>query len=452
MKLRNQFFEFLDFGIGNQPAGCNSNRCGQQFQAYERDTVPTINTFVAGNIIRAYALDSRDVGKRSLIQGTDSNDKTIYGTSVLTGKPILGETISLALPFVDTVNIFNSVLSIQKEPTVGDVVYYQVDPLGVETPLHTMQATEQTGQYRRYFLNGLKNTCCQAATQQVLALCKLDFIPVESDQDYLLIQSIPALLRKGWRCAIAGWTLPAVSRWLKRNTPMPSVAIRAIDHFLGKFQTAITVPIFGSDRLRPQFNRVMPKQIQPPAPAYGSDAWKAERARMVGTPEWAAANNRVIPRADNPMSQGVSFQSPLVFTPAGKTLTTAEKQAQTSLYNPLYDPGSAEYQANLVNTSMPSQQRRPIQNPLTQFNAPLSTPQIPQLQPQPQGPVAPPQQQAPQITLPQQFQQNYNTPPGSPQNPSQGIKMPNIQKPLQSFGSGSNWTDFLTVAHNRNLR
>ena len=114
MKLRNQFFEFLDFGIGNQPAGCNSNRCGQQFQAYERDTVPTINTFVAGNIVRAYALDSRDVGKRSLIQGTDSNDKTIYGTSVLTGKPILGETISLDLPFVDTVNTSTACFQFRK--------------------------------------------------------------------------------------------------------------------------------------------------------------------------------------------------------------------------------------------------------------------------------------------------------------------------------------------------
>ena len=59
-----------------------------------RDDVPTINDFVAGNIVRAYALDSRDVGKRCLCK-VDTNEKTIYGTSVLTGKPILGETISL---------------------------------------------------------------------------------------------------------------------------------------------------------------------------------------------------------------------------------------------------------------------------------------------------------------------------------------------------------------------
>lgn len=253
MKIRNQFFEFLDFGIGNQPSGCgNSQRCGQQFQTYERDTVPTINTFVAGNIVRAYALDSRDVGKRSLIQGTDANDKTIYGTSVLTGKPILGETIALDLPFVDTMNIFNSVLSIQKEPTVGDVVYFQVDPVtALETPLHTMQATEQTGQYRRYFLNGLKNTCCGAGTQQVLALCKLDFVPVQSDQDYLLIQNIPALIEEGMAVRYSRMDTPGSQQMAQsKHANALRLLFGQLDHFGGKWQTSITVPIFGSDRLK----------------------------------------------------------------------------------------------------------------------------------------------------------------------------------------------------------
>ncbi len=256
MKLRNQFFEFLDFGIGNQPTGCNSNRCGQQFQAYERDTVPTINTFVAGSIIRAYPLNADDVGKRSLIQGTDSNGLTIYSTSVLTGKPILGETISLDIPFVDTVNAFNTVTAIQKYPTDGDVVYYQVDPVtAVETPLTAMQATEQTAQYRRYFLNGLRNTCCGSSTsQQVLALCKLDFIPAQSDQDYLLIQSIPALIEEGMAVRYSRMDTPGSQSMAQaKHARALQLLFGQLDHFLGKFQTAITVPIFGSDRLRPQF-------------------------------------------------------------------------------------------------------------------------------------------------------------------------------------------------------
>lgn len=254
MRLRNQFFEFLEFGIGNQPSGCNSNQCGQQYQAYERQSVPTINTFVAGNSVRVYPIDARDLGKRTLIQGTDTNDKIIYGTSVLTGKPILGETVTIDVPFADTVNTFNTVTAIQKEPTVGDVVYYQVDPnTGAETLLHTMQATEQTGQYRRYFLNGLANTCCATTSQQVLALCKLDFIPAQADQDYLLIQSVPALIEECMAVRYSRMDTPGAAQMAQaKHAKALQLLFGQLDHFLGKTSASVTVPLFGSDRLRAQ--------------------------------------------------------------------------------------------------------------------------------------------------------------------------------------------------------
>lgn len=74
---------------------------------------------------------------------------------------------------------------------------------------------------------------------------------------------------------------------------------------------------------------------------------------MVGTPEWKAANNYAPPVSNptNPMARGSYVEAALPWTPAGTTLTTAQKQAQSPLYNPLYDPGSSEYQSNLLNTS-----------------------------------------------------------------------------------------------------
>lgn len=254
MKIRNQFYEFLDFGRGYNPKGCVADKCGQQNQAYERESVPTINSFVAGNSVRAYPLNASDVGKRVLIQGLDANDKIIYGTSVLTGKPILGETIVLDVPFTDTVNTFNTVTAVQKDPTQGDVVFYQVDTFGNETPLHAMEATEQTGIYRRYFLNGLRSRCCGSATQQVLALCKLDFIPAQSDQDYLLIQSVPALIEECMAVRYSRMDTPGSQQMAQaKHARALQLLFGQLDHFLGKFQTAITVPIFGSDRLKPQF-------------------------------------------------------------------------------------------------------------------------------------------------------------------------------------------------------
>ncbi len=254
MKIRNQFFEFLEFGRGYNPKGCNGDNCGQQRQTYERESVPTINTFVAGNFVRAYTIDANDVGKRSVISGTDINDKVIYSTAVLTQKPYNGETITFDLPFVDTVNQFNTVTSIQKEPTLNDIVYYQVDyDTGVETPLHTMQATEQTGEYRKYFLNGLRNRCCNASTQQVLALCKLDFIPAQSDQDYLLIQSESALKEECMAVRYSRMDTPGSQQMSQaKHARALQLLFGQLDHFLGKYSTAITVPLFGSDRLQYQ--------------------------------------------------------------------------------------------------------------------------------------------------------------------------------------------------------
>ncbi len=253
MKIRNQFYEFLEFGRGYQPNGCTGDNCGQKRQTYERESVPTLSTFVAGNTVRAYPLDARDVGKRSLISGTDINGKTVYSTATLTGLPILGEYISLDVPFTDTLNAFNTITSIQKDPTVGDVVYWQVDPFGNEAALSAMEATEQTGLYRKYFLNGLRNRCCGSQTQQVLALCKMDFIPAQSDQDYLLIQSIPALIEECMAVRYSRMDTPGSQQMAQaKHARALQLLFGQLDHVLGKFSTAITVPLFGSDRLQVQ--------------------------------------------------------------------------------------------------------------------------------------------------------------------------------------------------------
>lgn len=251
--LRNEFFEFLDFGYGFQPAGCSSNQCDQTLMAYERETVPTINDFTAGNSVRAYPVDARDVGKRILIQGTDTNDKTVYGTSVLSGKPILGETISLDVPFTDTVNSFNTISQIQKEQTLGDVTFYQVDSTGTESALTAMQATEMTSGYRKYFVNGLQNKCCCSTAQQVLAMCKLDFIPAQSDQDYLLIQSVPALIEECMAVRYSRMDTPGSQQMASAKHGKALQLLNGqLDHFLGKQKASITVPIFGSDKLKAQ--------------------------------------------------------------------------------------------------------------------------------------------------------------------------------------------------------
>jgi len=252
LAIKNEFFEFLDFGRGFQPAGCNSS-CGQIPQAYERETVVTINTFVAGNSIRIYPTNSTDLGKRVLIQGTDQNNQIIYGTSLLTGAPILGESLVVDIPFVTTVNTFNTVTNIQKQPTSGDLTFYMVDADGNEVPLTAMQATEETALYRKYFINGLQNKCCGQVPQQVLAMCKLDYIPAQSDQDFLLIQSLPALIEECMAVRYSSMDTPGSQQMAAaKHARALQLLFGQLDHFLGKQSAAITVPLFGNDRLRLQ--------------------------------------------------------------------------------------------------------------------------------------------------------------------------------------------------------
>lgn len=253
--IRNQFWEYLEFGRGLQPTGCNPN-CGQSFQAYEREVVPTLNEFVGPKTVRAYPLDPRDVGKTVIVQGPDTNDKQVTSTDALTGTTVLGENLTLNQPFVDTVNVYNDVQGIQKDITFGNVTLFQVDAMGNQTPLSDMQPNETTGYYRKYFVNGLPNNCCNtnAGVIQVSALSKLDLVPVVADQDYLLIQSIPALLSEAQSIRYESMENSTSAQLAAAHHQKAlSLLFGQCDHFLGKEHTAIRMPIFGSKRLRPSF-------------------------------------------------------------------------------------------------------------------------------------------------------------------------------------------------------
>jgi hypothetical protein len=135
--------------------------------------------------------------------------------------------------------------------TWGDVQLFQVDPnTQVETPLGTMRPAETTGQYRQYYVNGLGSNCCGATPIQVSVQCKLDFTPVYSDSDYLLIQSIPALadecmsIRYG-RMDTAG----AAQLSAAKHANALRLLLGQIDHMEGREQIAIRRSLFGSERL-----------------------------------------------------------------------------------------------------------------------------------------------------------------------------------------------------------
>lgn len=265
IKLRNGFFEFLEFGIGLQP---RANACGNGLfsgqtcqcrtagDSFDRDNVATLAD-LAGTpqFIRMFPSNSGDIRKRVLVQGKDQNDQVVYGVDPLTGQAAEGEYVALTQPFAQTVNQFAIITGLSKEATLGPVQFQQVDAsTGTSLPLTTMEPSETTAAYRRYLLTGLPRNCCNtpAGTVTVTAQAKLDFIPIVNDSDYLSIPNIPALIEEGYSLRYSRIdSQVSASLEQKHHAKALSLLNGQLDHVEGKVNVAITVPLFGSDRLRP---------------------------------------------------------------------------------------------------------------------------------------------------------------------------------------------------------
>lgn len=263
VRIQNGFYEFLEFGIGLQPKrSCVTNSpaqacaCNVHTQAYARENVVTLyEQTVNPATIRFYPGDSADLGRRILLQGKDQNGKPVLGVDPSTRQVIQGEYINLESPFVDSVNTYSQVTGIQKAATLGQLTISQVNPTTTEeSSLSVMEANEYTAAYRRYLVNGLPTNCCAiGGTVQITAMAKLDFVPVLSDSDYLLIQNIPALIEEAQAIRYSSMDSPSAPKFEeKHHGKALQLLFGQIDHYMGKTQTAIGVPIFGSDRPRLQ--------------------------------------------------------------------------------------------------------------------------------------------------------------------------------------------------------
>lgn len=255
----NQFYEYLDFGNGRMPKLpiCDSwPNCTTR--AMDRNNVVTFGTqTIKPAILRIYPVNPLDSGaaKRVLLQGMDSSDTQIYTED--NGQNVKGEFVTIATPFADSVYRFNSITGIQKDVTLGDIQIFEVDPTtGDENLLHTMQPSETTAWYRRYYINNLPINCCGNGDEEdvtVTAIAKLEPIPVMVDTDYLLIQNLEAIIEE----CIAVRMSEMDNRDAQELATIHHVnAIRMLNseitHYLGKQNPSVNFAPFGSARLERQ--------------------------------------------------------------------------------------------------------------------------------------------------------------------------------------------------------
>lgn len=257
VKIQNGFYEFLDYGEGLQPKPCKQNVCNSFTQTYDRESTPILGTLnPTPQIIRVFPTDPRDVSKTVIVQGTDQNGQTVTSTDPTTNQTILGEILTLDLPFVDTVNNFATITGIQKDSTFGPVTIFQVDPTtGDSNALSAMEPSETAGAYRKYFVGNLPcRPQCTVGPHQVTAMCKLEYVPIQSDPDWLGIPCVPALIAE---CEALRYesmdNVSAQKMAVNKHAKALQLLFGQLQHYLGNERPAISVSLFGERRaLRPQ--------------------------------------------------------------------------------------------------------------------------------------------------------------------------------------------------------
>lgn len=272
--LNNQFYEYLQFGAGRQRkhwqhSGGFCGFWGNNVETYSRNNVVTFHDLLpTPQTIRIYGTDPADTDgtHRVLLQGLDANGQVVYSQDGF--NQVTGIFVTLDTPFVDSPFPFSRLTGIQKDLTTGQVQFFQVDPTtGAQNDLHSMEPSELTASYRRYYLNRLPLNCCHGGpvnpcqppatgvptTVQVTAMAKLELIPVLVDTDYTLIQSAEAIINECEAIRYEGMDNANAHQMADRKHKKAiQLLIGQMTHYLGKDSPAVSFHPFGSASLERQ--------------------------------------------------------------------------------------------------------------------------------------------------------------------------------------------------------
>lgn len=185
-EVKSRWYEFLESWSPTQ-------WCGSQVAFVPFDTIPTISTLCGPKVLRTYLSDPSDRGKTITYMGYDKNN--IWIRSRVNGMWQEGEVVTLASPFVDTVNTFGAVTNVTKSRTNGPVrTFGHAEGSETLTEVGVYEHWETSPMYRRYKVHNYPSTRRPECGPPIVeAMVKLEFIPVVRDSDPLLIANIPAL-------------------------------------------------------------------------------------------------------------------------------------------------------------------------------------------------------------------------------------------------------------------
>ncbi len=194
---RNQWYGFsavLPEDVTNH--GIWGDRCWGDIAARDGDTTSVFNQIPCLNdrYVRFYCMQPTDEGKTITLFGVDSNGQTIRSQRT-DGSFQDGVVLTLAIPYVQTTFLVRRVDRILKDTTDGPVHGYQFDGATLYDLAHYDPAETSPAYRTSKIMGGCNatangNGCCHS---QISALVKLAYVPVQYDDDVILIDDLDAL-------------------------------------------------------------------------------------------------------------------------------------------------------------------------------------------------------------------------------------------------------------------
>ena len=194
--IKNGWYEFLPINDGvfvEQDTDLMT-----EVSLHYRQEVPHLrNITTTGSTIKLYTDVSEAPEAYVMLYGYDNFERKIRSDWDTDGEPEDGIRISIAGPgntFTSTQTwLAGGLLRVQKSPTRGRVLMYEVNPSTLaETLLAIYEDDEEKPSYKQYLIRGF-SVCvsCQPAT--FTAMAKLEFIPARTPEDELIVPSLEAL-------------------------------------------------------------------------------------------------------------------------------------------------------------------------------------------------------------------------------------------------------------------
>jgi hypothetical protein len=200
LQIKNEWYQFARYGPGliSDADGCWAGNL-----LIDAGTAPGFDDIRGtSSKLKLYADISEDAGQYVLVPGYDNNGQRIQ--TLFGGEWIDGEMIPIptnpAAPTLSSSFYSSYVKTPIKPVTNGPLRLYEYDTVSAQNvrALAYWEPTEEFPNYRRSRIPGLSKVQCCGQTdtcslKKVTVQAMLRFIPVARDNDFMLIQSLPAL-------------------------------------------------------------------------------------------------------------------------------------------------------------------------------------------------------------------------------------------------------------------